>query len=231
MATNKCNTQHIELTNPWGWRQVEGEGVQHAGSPRCWGVTRLQITHSPHPPGTWGNRRYCREDALWAQQAFSRLFESFQIPERVPAWLVSTSDLLSQRVSSLGSLHVSPEFISVFLLLFVVLSVNHTPPHLFTLLMISFYPPGLSLWALLEENPELPVPQSHNLLWWLCGVNVLLGLYEVTYLMAASISSFPHHKTVQASVTTLTVWVTKFWCNTVVKVKFVYRMEVFNLRK
>lgn len=38
-----------------------------------------------------------------------------------------------QRISSLGSLHVSQEFISISLLLFVVHAVNHTPPHLFTL--------------------------------------------------------------------------------------------------
>lgn len=118
-------------------------------------VKTLHIAPSP-PYTTWGNPilqgglslsslRPTSQLALWKRRSE---VETSQAGTLFGIW---------KRLSSMGSLHVSAEFISFS---YVALSVNHTPPHLFALFMIFFYFPVLSLWALFEVNSELSVPES-----------------------------------------------------------------------
>lgn len=153
---------------------------------------------------TWGNPRYCREDALWAQP-----FERRDLRWRRVRLGASVGSERFQRLRSLGSLHASLEFIPVFLPLFVVLSVNHTPTHLFTRLMVSFYSPVLSLWALFEVHPEVSVPQSHNLLWWLAAWSECAPLFVRGHRLDGYIKSHDSDRIIS-----LRVWITKLWCAT-----------------
>lgn len=86
---------------------------------------------------------------------------------------------------------------------------SHTSSPLFS----SSYPPVLSLWALFEVNTEFSAAESQTLLWWLCEVNMLLGLLEVTDSVSSHMTWFHPH-----CFTTLRVWVTKLWWATGVKV-------------
>lgn len=160
---------------------------------------------APSPPcGTWGKPRYRRESSLWAQQAFSRPFERGDLRWRQVRLGPSVGCESFQRLRSLGSPRLTGVRLHLCAPLCRSLCHSHTSSPLCSRWLV-FYLLFLPLEPFLRWIPNF-IYQSHNLLWWLCEVHVLLGLFEVS---AWSISWFPHHMTLQAYFTTLTVWVIK----------------------
>lgn len=130
--------------------------------------------------GTWANPRHGSEDALWAQQAFSRPFERGDLRWRRVGRGPSGSRELSKTLFFRFSL-VSRRSTSPSLSLSLALAVSHTPPHLFYsfdgFLLPSCLVPASFIWG-----ESWSFFTGGVLIWCdvLCEVVALFSLFEVT---------------------------------------------------